>query len=126
MRSRLLKTTVPAAVAGAMWIQTRNRGLRLKIKRSLSMRCWFLGHEDWIRRSPGRLYVECFVCGRETQGWVTGRSDATDRAGGALETASVVNQKGYWAPASARSRTRSLPGSDRAITHHGGGMTIAA
>ena len=126
MRSRVLKTTVPAAVAGAMWIQRRNRGLRLKIKRSLSMKCWFLGHEDWIRRTPGRLYLVCFECGRETQGWVTGNSDATDRAGGALETASVVNQKGYGAPALVRSRTRSSPGSGRSITHHGGDVTIAA
>ena len=126
MRSRLLKTTVLAAGAGAMWIQRRNRGLRLKIKRSLSLKCWFLGHEDWIRRTPDRLYLECFECGRETQGWVTGKGDPTDRAGGALETAPVVKQKGYRAPALVRSRTRSSPGSDCSITHHGGDLTIAA
>jgi hypothetical protein len=46
VRSRLLKTTVLAAVAGAMWIHSRNRDLRLKITRSLSLKCWFLGHGD--------------------------------------------------------------------------------
>lgn len=125
MRSRLLKTTVLAAVAGARWIHSRNRDLRLKIKRSLSLKCWFLGHEDWIRRTPDRLYLECFECGRETQGWVTGKTDPTDRAGGALETASAVKQKGYFASALVHSRTRSSPGSDRSITHHGGDVTIA-
>ena len=125
MRSRLLRTTVLAGVAGTMWIQRRNRGLRLKIKRSLSLKCWFLGHEDRIRRTPDRLYLECFECGRETQGWITRKSDPTDRAGGALETASMVKQKGYCAPALVRSGTGLSPGSDRSITH-GGDMTIAA
>ena len=35
----------------------------------VSLRCWILGHEDWVRREPDRLYLECFECGRKTPGW---------------------------------------------------------
>jgi hypothetical protein len=68
VRARLLKTTVLAAVAGAMWTQMPQVSLRL---RRLSLKCWFMGHDDWIRRTPDRLYLECFECGRETPGWLT-------------------------------------------------------
>ena len=72
MRSRLLKTTVLAAVAGPIWTQVPQLTLRLNIGRRLSLKCLFLGHEDWIRRTSDRLYLECFECGRETRGWTTG------------------------------------------------------
>ena len=62
MRSRVLKTPVLAAVAGAVWTQVPQLALRL---RRLSLKCWFIGHDDWIRRTPDRLYLECFECGRE-------------------------------------------------------------
>jgi hypothetical protein len=52
VRSRLRKTTVLAAVAGAMWTQMPQVSLRL---RRLSLKCWFMGHDDWIRRTPDRL-----------------------------------------------------------------------
>ena len=42
--------------------------LRLDVRRRLSLKCLFLGHEDWIRRTSDRLYLECFECGRETGG----------------------------------------------------------
>lgn len=62
MRSRSLKTIVLAAVAGAMWTKMPQMPLRL---RRLSLKCLFMGHDDWIRRTPDRLYLECFECGRE-------------------------------------------------------------
>ena len=85
MRSRLLKTTVLAAVAGAAWTQMPQVTLRWKLRRRLSLKCWFIGHEDWIRRTPDRLYLKCFECGRETQGWATGRSHLADGAGGCID-----------------------------------------
>ena len=90
MGSRLLKTTILGAVVGAMWIQIPRVIVRLKIKRRLSLKCWFLGHEDLMRRAPDRVYLECFECGRETAGWTTGSSDRADRAnGGAVPAAHV-------------------------------------
>ena len=52
MRSRLLETTVLAAVAGAMWTRMPQLTLRWNIRWRLSLKCWFKGHEDWIRRTP--------------------------------------------------------------------------
>ena len=43
MRSRILKTTVLAAIAGAMWTQVPQVALRL---RRLSLNCWFMGHRN--------------------------------------------------------------------------------
>ena len=68
MRSRSLKTTVLAAVAAAVWTHMPQVALRL---RRLSLKCWFMGHDDWIRRTPDRLYLECLECGRETPGCLT-------------------------------------------------------
>ena len=31
--------------------------------------CLVRGHDDWVRRSPGRLFLRCERCGRETPGW---------------------------------------------------------
>ena len=76
MRSRLLTTTVPAAVSGALWARMRQVTLRWNSRRWPSLQCCFMGHEDWIRRTPDRLYLECFECGRETHGWTT--ADLTD------------------------------------------------
>jgi hypothetical protein len=90
--SRLLTTTVMAAVDGAIWIQVLPVTLRWKIKRRLSLKCWFLGHEDWIRRAPGRVYLECVECGRETHGWTTDRNHRADRtASGGAQAASMCN-----------------------------------
>jgi hypothetical protein len=55
VRSRILKTTALAAVAGAMWTQIPQVSLRV---RRVSLKCWFMGHDDWIRRTPDRLYLE--------------------------------------------------------------------
>jgi hypothetical protein len=37
------------------------------------LKCLMLGHDDRIRRMPGRMFVECAECGRATRGWVVGR-----------------------------------------------------
>ena len=61
-----------ADVARQLWSGTpKVITLRLNAARRVSFRCWFLGHEDWVRRAPGRLYLECFECGRKTPGWTT-------------------------------------------------------
>jgi hypothetical protein len=31
--------------------------------------CLLRGHDDFVRRMPRRLYLECAECGRETPGW---------------------------------------------------------
>ena len=98
MRSRLLKTTV-LAVAGAMWIQVLQVTLRWKSRRRLSLTCWFMGHEDWIRRTPDRLYLQCFECGRETHGWVTGTRHPSERACGVFTVTPVIKQNQHSAPA---------------------------
>jgi hypothetical protein len=108
VRSRLLKTTVLAAVAGAMWTQTPQVSFRL---RRLSLKCWFMGHDDWIRRTPDRLYLECFECGRETSGWLT-KNHPGDRAGSAVAGAPVLKHKGDSALAMVRSLTSPSPRSD--------------
>lgn len=57
MRSRLSTTTVLTGVASAIWSETSRFISRLNVKRRPSLRCWILGHEDWVRRAPGRLYL---------------------------------------------------------------------
>jgi hypothetical protein len=83
VRTRFLMTTVLAGIAGAIWSETSRVTLRFNVKRGLSLRCWIFGHEDWVRRAPGRLYLECLDCGRETAGWTTSRNQREDAATGA-------------------------------------------
>src|SRR4029450_413120 len=78
VRSRILKTTALAAVAGAMWTQMPQLSLRL---RRLSLRCCGTRPDAWRRRSPDRLYLECLECGRQTPGWLT-KSHPVHRSGG--------------------------------------------
>ena len=78
MRSRLFMTTALAGIAGAIWSGTSRITLRFDVKRGLSLRCWLFGHEDWVRRVPGRLYLDCLDCGRETPGWTTSRNQSGD------------------------------------------------
>ena len=80
MRSRLFMTSALAGIAGAIWCGTSRVTLRFDIKRGLSLRCWIFGHEDWVRRVPGRLYLECLDCGRQTPGWTTCRTQSDDGA----------------------------------------------
>lgn len=44
-----------------------------------SLRCLLFGHDDLVRRSPDRLYLQCADCGRETPGWPL-LSGSDDRA----------------------------------------------
>ena len=65
-------------------------------------RCWLSGHEDFVRFVPGRLYLECFECGRETPGWRIGKSsrscgvsvDERGRGAGNLQFASTSTVTG--------------------------------
>jgi hypothetical protein len=44
--------------------------------RGVSFRCVMLGHDDRVRWTRGRMYLECAECARETHGWtLSGRSD---------------------------------------------------
>jgi hypothetical protein len=126
VRSRLLNTTILVAAAGAMWTHMPQVTLRLNIGCRLSLKCLFLGHEDWIRRTSDRLYLECFECGRETQGWTTGRSHPSDRgADGHYERGPVNKRDDHSAPALVRSSRRPSLRSDRSIGDHRD-MTFAA
>ena len=119
MRSRVLKTTVLAAVAAA----GPQAALRL---RRLSLKCWFMGHDDWIRRTPDRLYLECFECGRETQGWATGKSYRPDGAAGGIDNARVIRQEGRFVPALIAAPKTSATRSGCSLGRHVGDVTIAA
>lgn len=126
MRSRLLKTTALAAVAGAIWTQMPQLALRVNLGRRLSLKCLFLGHEDWIRRTSDRVYLECFECGRETRGWTTGRSHQSDRAaGGRVQREPVNTRDDHSAAALVHSSPRRFLRSDRSIRDHRD-ITIAA
>ena len=76
MRSRLYMTTALTGVVSAIWAGKSGITLRYDAMRLLSLRCWIFGHEDWVRRVPGRLYLECLDCGRETPGWTTSRNQS--------------------------------------------------
>jgi hypothetical protein len=80
VRSRLFMTTVLTGLVGAIGSGASTVTLRFDVKRGLSLRCWIFGHEDWVRRVPGRLYLECVDCGRETQGWTTSRNQSDHAA----------------------------------------------
>jgi hypothetical protein len=85
-----------------------------------------MGHEDWIRRTPDRLYLECFECGRETRGWVTGKDHETACAGGAFKGAPESKEKDHSARALVRSPMTPSWKSERSITHQGRDWTAAA
>jgi hypothetical protein len=122
VRSRVLKTTVVATVAAAVWTHMAQAALRL---RRLSLKCWFMGHDDWIRRTPDRLYLECFECGRETQGWATGKGRPTGGVSDVVEDAPIAKRQGHGAPASVGSPMRSTR-CEHPRSHHGGDITFAA
>jgi len=42
--------------------------------------CLVLGHDDSMRRSPGRLFLQCERCGRETPGWTIASTPRISRA----------------------------------------------
>jgi hypothetical protein len=63
---------ITTALVGIGRLVARDRrtvSLAQKLTRGLSFKCWLLGHEDWIRFGPDKLYLECIECGRETAGW---------------------------------------------------------
>ena len=122
MRLGVLKTTVLAAVAGTVLAQLPQAALRL---RRLSLKCWFMGHDDWIRRTPDRLYLECFECGRETRGWATGNGHPIDRSRDAVEHERVAKRQGHSGPA-VGSPAKWATNCERSRSRHGGDITLAA
>jgi len=38
--------------------------------------CLLVGHDDMLVRAPGRLWLRCTDCGRDTPGWSVGRAAA--------------------------------------------------
>jgi hypothetical protein len=94
--------------------------------RRLSLKCWFMGHDDWIRRTPDRLYLECFECGRETQGWATGKSHRTDGAAGCIDNARVIRREGPSVPALVGAPKTSATRSGRSLGRYVDDLTIAA
>ena len=116
MRSRLFVTTVLAGLVGVVASGRSTVTLRFDVKRGLSLRCWIFGHEDWVRRVPGRLYLECLDCGRETQGWTTSRNQSNDATGvRAHEISAPPDRSGSDAtpstvgPSRARNQQREMP-----------------
>jgi len=75
VRARLFMAVL-AGIAGAIGSGTLRVTRRFDITRGVSLKCWILGHEDWVRRVPGRVYLECSNCGRETPGWTTCRNQS--------------------------------------------------
>lgn len=65
---RQLRHLIGAAIHPPTLLPENPTGLQL------SFRCWLLGHEDLVRTTTGRLYLECMECGRQTPGWRTGKS----------------------------------------------------
>ena len=116
MRSRLFVTTVLAGLVGVVASGRSTVTLRFDVKRGLSLRCWIFGHEDWVRRVPGRLYLECLDCGRETQGWTTSRNQSNDATSvRAQEISAPPDRSGSDAtpstvgPGRARNQQREMP-----------------
>jgi hypothetical protein len=85
VRSRLFMATTLGAIAGATWAGVSRATLRFDVKRGRSLKCWIFGHEDWVRRVPGRLYLECLDCGRQTPGWTTSRTHCDDGASDVMQ-----------------------------------------
>ena len=56
----------------------------------VSFRCWLLGHEDFVRCTHDRLYLECIECGRETKGWPIGKSNRSGDPGSGKRTRAMV------------------------------------
>jgi hypothetical protein len=72
-----------------------------------------------------RSNLECFECGRETQGWPTGKGRPTDGVSDVVEDAPIAKRQGHCAPASVGSPMRSTR-CERPHSHHGGDITLAA
>ena len=69
-RARLAATVVPA-VGAVAWGTSAAR----QIISGADLKCWLFGHDDWVRCTPGRVYLECCDCGRQTAGWAIARDD---------------------------------------------------
>ena len=72
MHAQVLVKTAGAAIADFVLSMTPRIPIRLDSRYALALKCRIFGHDDWMRRAPGRLYLKCLECGRETPGWTIG------------------------------------------------------
>jgi hypothetical protein len=57
------------------------------IVQRFSLKCLICGHDDVLRRTPSRLFLQCDDCGRETGGWeIAGRSDPCAEHGSEIKS----------------------------------------
>ena len=56
----------------------------------ISFGCCLLGHEDFVRWTHDRLYLECIECGRETKGWPIGKSNRSGDPGSGKRTRAMI------------------------------------
>ena len=70
----------------------------MKAMSRLSLSCLVLGHDDWIKRTPGRMYLECLECGRETSGWDLADRPARSRATPSESAMRVLRHDAHAAP----------------------------
>jgi hypothetical protein len=57
------------------------------IVQRFSLKCLIGGHDDVVRRTPSRLYLQCDDCGRETGGWeIAGQSDPCAEHGSEIKS----------------------------------------
>jgi hypothetical protein len=123
MRSRLLMTM--ARIVSATWSETSKAILKLNVNHARSFRCWFVGHEDGVRGTPGRLYLECVECGRQTPGWRT-ESGYRGHANKTAATTEIANDQDRSASAPVRSVIKRPVPPERRIDSHRHIVTRAA
>jgi len=121
LRPRLSITTLWPAVAG-MSFHPWQVGWWPTVWRGLSLKCLVFGHEDCVRRTPGRLYLECFECGRETRGWNLDRELRDDRRVSATSATLLIESPDRFARDASTTRRVPLAPS----TNHHDDATIAA
>ena len=74
---------------------------------SVSARCLLWGHDDLVRRTVHRMFLECAECGRQTSGWEV-RVLATAPSSRDAEVLDIVEHLSGVAQVDAPSVVRSL------------------
>jgi hypothetical protein len=87
-RARLIATVVPVRA-----VASTTSAARQTIS-GAALKCWLFGHDDWVRCTPGRVYLECCDCGRQTAGWAIARDNRPEQRTPRVEaTAARVGQR---------------------------------
>ena len=122
LRPRLSITTLWAAFVGMMPSDPWQVAGWPSIGRGLSFKCLVFGHEDCIHRAPGRLYLECLECGRETRGWTLDTELRDNRRVNATSATLLIESPDRFARDA--TTTRRVPSAPS--TNHPDDVTIAA